>query len=201
MQETIFYKNIINQFSPGEMIGQQTLTKDLYRFPASTERVISTTCALTDASQTQTAYQTLEVTHNLTQYAVFSLRAFVDIKNLDPVPFPDISITDSETVVNQKLNEISVQYPRILFELILQEPPNANTVLARLFLQNKRPGYYIDLMRFLTAKPQFLGNPNTAIVARVRDIGYGPLGADDLVTFYGEVQEIGIYSDPPILYV
>lgn len=200
MQETIFYKNVLTQISPGEMVGQDLLIKDIYRFPSSTERIITTTCTLNDGSS-QTAYQTLEVRHNLTQYAVFSLRAFVDIQNLAPVPFPDTAITDTDTVINQKINETSAQYPRVLFELMLQEPPNANTVLCRLWLQNKRPGYYIDLMRFLTAKPQFLGNPNTAIVARIRDIGYGPLGADDLVTFYGEVQEIGVYSDPPILYV
>lgn len=144
------------------------------------------------------ASQTVTLATKASHYRVVSLRAFVDILSLPAVPAVVPELRDTDVAIAQKNQSNDALYPYFLGELSLLTQ-GAEIVIARLRLQNKRPGYYINLSRFLTSRYEGFGaDVATAIAFRVTAVDSAHVPQmTDLISIYGEVEEFYPYEMPP----
>lgn len=179
--------NIALQLDPVDFIGVDFFEFIIYEFQGGSRQV--QTDIVTDGTT-----QSINVFYTADSYKLRSLRAFIDIVSIAPVSPFQSSLTDDNLSISRKILDNDLQYPKFLFELMLQKG-NIKTVVANLHLQNKRPSYYINLMRFLTDTDIFYGSQDCKIVGRIRDYGDGLPQPNDVITIFGEVVETGEYSE------
>ena len=130
-----------------------------------------------------------------------SLRAKIKIRSLPEVPVPILEPESSRLERFSAFREMEWNNPRVEIGLIL----NVNGYeeeIHRFSAQKRLPFYGVDVLPYLdSANPFYLLSPNTSLKARAIDVGFGPLDADDAITFYGSAQgQIyiweGLYPQP-----
>lgn len=133
----------------------------------------------------------------VSDWKLIDLRAYIDIFSLKPVEPVKPDPIDSEYALSLKTIQNDLQFPSFLLELGLRTELTGLITLSRLRLQNRRPGYYINLMRYFTIKSEFNGDQQTEIVVRIiRTDGAGFPTYGDLIQIWGQVQELGWLLPP-----
>ena len=124
------------------------------------------------------------------------LRVFVNITSLEVCPPVEQKIEDSEFTFLQKVNDNDANFPAYEMRVLLYYLDSVNTV-AVVRLQNKRPGYYINLLRFLTDRDTFEMQIDMQLRFTFKDIGHGYPTLNDTITTYLTVTEYGHLIPPP----
>lgn len=167
MEQLSFNSNIIKHIDPGVFLtGEAAYEFPLYIPPVDRFNQIDSRITIGGETTTQ------EIGVKTKSYVITSLRAYINILSLPLVPPVVAEVTDDELAIAIKNNDNDMQYPGIAMDLIMKAGP-LRAITGQFRLQNKRPGYWINLMRFLTSQNYFYGGLETSIIVRFRDLGDG----------------------------
>jgi hypothetical protein len=129
----------------------------------------------------------------LTKFRLKDLRAFIDIHSISPVVPIVPDPLDSEYLLAVKSIDNDLNYPAFVLELGLLNNEAGLVIVARLRLQNRRPGYFINLFKYFSNNADFLGDAQVGIVIRIINIGDGFPAHGDLIQVFGQVEELGYW--------
>lgn len=129
-----------------------------------------------------------------TRYRISSLRMFIDIVSLTEVTPYQATGLKPESILNQEAFFHELTFPKFRFELLLGDSIQTVTI-GSFNLQNKRPGYYVNLLRYLTENVHFIGDSSTQVSGRITNMGDGMPGISDIITFYGDAEMVGDYIE------
>jgi hypothetical protein len=147
--------------------------------------------------ETDSGYESNSVNVEYEWFEILSLTCFVDINSLQAVePYiPEPLDSASSERINRYRNDASFPYYGMV--VIISEQGRPSTA-AKLPLQNKRPGYYLDLIRFLSSQNSFYGGRQTELRIDTTDEGFGVPAETDTISFYGQIREVGYAKEKPI---
>lgn len=187
MENISFHNNIIQHIDPAEFLSGELAYEFTLYAPQLRTKQIENSVSVNGSTTTQI------VGIQTRNYIVTSLRAYVNILSLAPVPPVIPELTDSDEAISAKNNENDMQFPAFAMDLIMKVG-QVRAITGQFRLQNKRPGYFINLLRFITNQDYFYGGLETSLILRFRDIGEGLPQMDDGIYFYGDIEEIGYFA-------
>lgn len=132
------------------------------------------------------------------RYSAFitSLRATVDINSIAELVIPDTNPLDSEEKQRQQQAVAIGNTPKKGLELYLTIANENPILVGEIYLFNRRPYYFIPLIKYFTDSATFDCGSTTTISVRITDIGSGVLGSIDRVTIIGSVVEESPLQQP-----
>ena len=121
---------------------------------------------------------------------VTDFRCKININSLDEQELPEISIGDSRTARVNAVRDMEWRSPRKQLDILLRNPKGGGWLdVASISLLNRDPFYQVNLLQYLSDNVAFAVANDSAIGVRIVNVGYGLLGAQDDVTFWGSVKE------------
>ncbi|MBD2465766.1 hypothetical protein H6G89_32780 [Oscillatoria sp. FACHB-1407] len=187
MEKIEFPSNLILDIDPAAFLSGE----GAYEFPLYFPSVRTNEIQNTITVGGQTTAQTITV--QTKSYTITSLRAYVNIISLPPVPPITPEATDDNYTFSVRSNENDLTFPGIALDLVMKVG-DLRVITGQFRLQNKRPGYFINLLKFLTSEPYFNASIGTSLIVRFRDLGDGLPRMDDHIYFYGDVTENGYFA-------
>lgn len=123
---------------------------------------------------------------------VDNLKVYAFIKSLDPVRLPNFKLEDSETDKLYKTLDVEFNSPRKQLDVVISDNGTDWNLIGSVSLLNPSgyPYRMYNLLDFFTdGLGARLGN-NFRIGVRVKDVGFGVLSGEDMLTVHGSyVQE------------
>jgi hypothetical protein len=127
-----------------------------------------------------------------------NLKAFAQIKSLPPINLPNISIEDSDTERLYKVLDTEWQSPRIQLNVYISNNTTDWHLMGGISLLNPS-GYPYRIYNLLDLYTDNLAvelGEDGRIGVEIKNVGYGSLGASDLITIHGSyVSEIVVNQD------
>lgn len=119
-----------------------------------------------------------------------SFRMFVNLFSFAECPIVPHSIEDSDFTYLQKVNQHDQNFPGCEVRVLIYRNDVVQTFATTKVL-NKRPGYYINLLRFLTDREYLHMQIDTQLRIVVKDLGFGLPNMNDTLTTFAEIEEVG----------
>lgn len=126
---------------------------------------------------------------------ITSLRMIIDIKSISEFILPEVDTLDSDEKQRLKIQSELLVTPRKCLCLYMRTSSNKPVMLAEIWLTNRSPYYFTNLLNYLSNASTADIAPDTVITIQMKDIGYGLLQDKDRVGIIGSaVEEASLLS-------
>lgn len=121
---------------------------------------------------------------------ITSLRAVIDIKSIDALVLPNADDFTTQTELDNKTEQVITASPKKCMEFYLKNLALAEPVkVGELWIFNRLPYYFVDLIRYFTSATTFDVAPDTIVSIKIKDMGFGTLLNTDKISIIGSAVE------------
>lgn len=133
---------------------------------------------------------------------ITSLRLTVNIVSLNELIIPPSTFTQPASITETMERELILTSPKKCLSLFLKKPDILPILIGDIYLFNRRPYYFIGLLKYFSDALTFDVAPNTTIGIQQKDVGNGFLaGNDKLIIIGAGIEEAPSDSSTPVTFV
>jgi hypothetical protein len=118
-----------------------------------------------------------------------SLRLTIEISSITELQTIPTEIDDSDDTISRKYDESFNGNRKKCLSFFMRTSTTPTIRIADVFLFNRQPFYYLDLIPYFTNSSTFDIAPDSIISCQFKDVGDGVLMAEDRVILLGSVIE------------
>jgi hypothetical protein len=132
---------------------------------------------------------------------ITSLRLTIDITSIDELEvIENDTLSDDATIAANAKTTFNNNAKKCL-SFFMKTSSTPLIKVVDIFLFNRRPFYYLNLLPYFTSANTFDIAPDVVIAAQMRDVGYGLLSSDDRILVLGTVIEESPVFDQSLLTI
>lgn len=121
---------------------------------------------------------------------ITSLRMIIDIKSIAELILPTGDTATTQEELDAHVKQTITLAPKKCVEFYLKNNNVENPVkIGELWLFNRIPYYFVDLIRYFSSASTFDVAPETTLSVKFKNLGFGFLANTDKITIIGSVVE------------